>query len=314
MHTGVVSPRHPDVTKLSRGSHDDDKAGSYQGLVNDRLPASGWVAGMVLVLSACAEPSSPAITIRGSDTMVVLAQRWAEHDEGVSSRVVQVSGGGTGTGIVALADGTCDIATASRRMEDGERARIEQQRRAAVHEHIVAIDAITLYVHRDNPIAALSLEQASAIFRGKIKHWHEVDPTLPTTLGPIVLYGRESASGTYAFFKAVVLHHLDFARETQTLPGTAAVVAAVGHDERGIGYGGVASGSRVRRVPIRIHSAVVPPESRFAVAGTYPLARPLYLYTVGTPTPDVEAFLDFVAGPTGQALVEDTGFFPTRAP
>ncbi|HJL20193.1 MAG TPA: phosphate ABC transporter substrate-binding protein, partial [Sandaracinaceae bacterium LLY-WYZ-13_1] len=177
-------------------------------------------------LAACSGSFGDArqrLSIRGSDTMVILAQRWAEaymatHPE----TTVQVTGGGSGTGLAALINGTTDIANASRPIHDRERRYLRRNRGAEAHETPVALDAVAVYVHGDNPIESLTIEQLAGVFRGQIEDWSE----LGEEPGPIVLYSRENNSGTYAYFKEHVLDGLDFDASAQTLPGTAAVINA----------------------------------------------------------------------------------------
>lgn len=256
------------------------------------------------------DPESQTLTVRGSDTLVILAQQWAEGTmEANPSASVQVSGGGSGVGLTALIDGTTDIATASREIEASERARVQAQHGEWPVETAVALDTVALYVHQDNPIRSLSLEQTKRIFRGQVSDWSE----LGLDLGPLILYSRENSSGTYAFFKEEVLDDEDFAAEAQTLPGTAAVINAVSKDVGAIGYGGIGFATGVRIVAIeRDDGTVVGPDARTASRGTYPLARPLFLYTVGEPEGLAAEYIDFALSPEGQALVENLGYFPLR--
>jgi len=281
--------------------------------VTTRLGARGVGAFVAFVAitaigfgAGCARRRAPVdhVTLRGSDTMVLLVQRWAARfDEAHPTIAVEVSGGGSGTGLAALENGTADIASASRAIRPEERARIERARGARVEEHRVAIDAVAVYVHPSNPIEALSLDELRALYTGRARAW-------PSDGRAIVLYSRENSSGTYAYFKERVLHDADFAPEVQPLPGTAAVLYAVSRDRFGLGYGGVARPRAVRVVPLRVGDAIVAPTRQEAHAGRYPLARPLYLYTLEGARPSVARFVDWVRGPEGQALVEDQGFFP----
>ncbi len=252
--------------------------------------------------------TSGTLTIKGSDTMVILAQRWAEqYMRQHPGATIQVSGGGSGTGIAALINGTTDVATASRTIKDQERRTIAELRGAEVTETKAALDALAIYVHEGNPVRSLSIEQLRRIYRGQVKNWSEVG-------GPdrrIILYSRENNSGTYAFFKERVLDDLDFAAEAQTLPGTAAVINAVSHDPGAIGYGGIGFGSGVRTVPVSDGDGPgIAPTMENATGGTYPLARYLHLYSVGEPSGLAGEFLSWVLSPEGQALVEATGFYP----
>ncbi len=219
--------------------------------------------------------------------------------------VLQVSGGGSGTGFAALLNGTTDLANASRGITEEERERIARERGARPVEVTVAMDAIAIYVHEDNPIEALSLTDLEGLFRGRIRRWTE----LGGRDAPVVLYSRENNSGTYRFFKDEVLDRCDFAPEAQTLPGTAAIINAVSRDPFGVGYGGIGYAEGVRIVPIEVDGAPVEPTSDNALSGRYPLARPLYTYAVGPPEGLAADYLTFVVSDDGQALVEAQGFF-----
>lgn len=256
--------------------------------------------------------SAQPLTIKGSDTMVILAQKWAEaFMERHPGASVQVSGGGSGTGLAALINGTTTLATASREIQPVERRALADRRGVDATETPVAIDAIAVYVHEDNPIPRLTRAQLEAIFRGRVTEWKALGPDL----GPIVLYSRENSSGTYLFFKERILGGYDFAARVQTLPGTAAVINAVSHDPRGIGYGGIGYGEGVRSVPLASEAGVVvAPTKEAALDGRYPLARPLFIYAAGEPEGLAARFIDFALGDEGQALVEGVGYYPLRAP
>ncbi len=188
------------------------------------------------------------LTIKGSDTMVILGQRWAEaymkKNPGVS---VQVTGGGSGTGIAALINGGTDVCQASRPMKDKERGQAKARHGKDVKEIPVALDGLAIYVHPSSPLKAVSIPQLKGIYTGTTKNWKD----LGGEDARIVAYSRENNSGTYVFFKEHVLNNEDFAAEVQTLPGTAAIVNAVSKDVKSIGYGGIAFGSGIRAVPAR---------------------------------------------------------------
>jgi phosphate transport system substrate-binding protein len=242
--------------------------------------------------------------------MVILAQRWAErYMEEHPGSAIQVAGGGTGTGLASLINGTTDIAAASRPITDRERRNLRRNRGVDARETSVAIDAVAIYVHADNLVRPLTLPELSRVFRGRARNWSELG-------GPnerIVLYSRENNSGTYAFFKEHVLSNADFATSAQTLPGTAAVINVVSHDRRGIGYGGIGYGEGVRAVPILVDGVAVAPDVNSASDGRYPLARPLLVYTAGEPRRLARDFIEWVRSPDGQRLVRDAGYFPLRA-
>src|SRR5690349_2088931 len=187
--------------------------------------------------AAPASTSTKPLSIKGSDTMVILGQRLAEeYMKKNPGQVVQVNGGGSGTGIAALINGTADMAQSSRPMKDDEKTKAAASRGAAVTETPVALDSLAVFVNSSNPVKALTIAQISDIYTGKAKNWKQVGG--PDA--PIVVYGRESSSGTYDYFREHVLNKADFSPTVQTLQGTAAIVNAVGKDKNGIGYGGIA--------------------------------------------------------------------------
>lgn len=250
-----------------------------------------------------------SLTIKGSDTMVILAQHWAQHFmRAHPDTSVQVSGGGSGTGIAALIHGNTDLATASRPIREGERQTIRERRGAEVHETRVALDALAVYVNEQSPLRELTIDELALVFRGRRTRWSE----LGGADRRIILYSRENNSGTYAYFKEHVLQDLDFAVSAQTLPGTSAVIHAVARDRHSIGYGGIGygRGARTLRIARTDGAPYVEPSLENAVSGAYPLARHLYIYTVGEPTGLAARFLDFARSPEGQRLVETTGFYP----
>lgn len=248
------------------------------------------------------------VTIKGSDTMVILGQRWAQAFMDAHPDVAaQVSGGGSGTGIAALINGTTDIANSSRPMKDRERAQIRAARGVEVHETPVALDAIAVYVAAGNPLRSVTLPQLKAIFRGQTRNWSE----LGWEDRPIILYSRENSSGTYAFFKEKVLDDEDFAAAAQTLPGTAAVINAISRDPNGIGYGGIAFAEGVRTVPIATENGqAIDATLENATSGRYPLARDLFVYTLGAPEGLVASYIDFILSDAGQGIVEGVGYYP----
>ena len=272
-----------------------------------------------LILAACGgreqQPGTGAgsnkpVTIKGSDTMVILGQRLAEEYMGKTpGSVVQVNGGGSGTGIAALINGTVDLAMASRPMKDDEKAKAKQARGADVVEHAVALDALGVFVHDTNPLRTLTIAQVKDIFQGKVKNWSE----LGGPNAPIVLYGRESSSGTYDYFREHVLAKEDFAPAVQTLQGTAAIINAVGRDRNGIGYGGIAYAKEVRALGIAAEGKqpVVPSEAAVA-DGTYPLSRKLFFYYPANAPERVTTFAKWCVTPEAQALVTKVGYFPLQ--
>lgn len=247
------------------------------------------------------------LSLKGSDTMVILAQRFAEgYMHAHEGTTIQVSGGGSGTGIAALLDGTTDVADSSRPISERETSDLQSRRHVAPHETRVAIDALAVYVNQSSTLQSLTIDQLSQIFTGAVTNWSAVGG--PDA--PIVLYSRENNSGTYAYFKEHVLHNADFAAQAQTLPGTAAVINAVSHDPNGIGYGGIGYAEGVRVLAISNGGAPIAPTMENAVSGAYPISRYLYMYTAGDPSGLAAEFLAWVVTPEGQALVEEAGYYP----
>jgi len=266
-----------------------------------------------LVLAGCGggkgSSTARSVTVKGSDTMVILGQRWAEtYMKEHPDKRIQVTGGGSGTGIAALINGGTDICEASRPMKDKEKTMARARRGKDVVEIPVALDGVAVYVPDASPIQTLSLAQLRSIYTGTITNWRDVG-------GPdrrIVAYSRENNSGTYVFFKEHVLDNEDFARDVQTLPGTAAVVNAVSKDPASLGYGGIAYASGIRPVAIKKDEASEPvkPTLDTVEEGKYPLSRHLYFYTVGQPEGGVKEFIDWVLSPEGQAICEAVGYYP----
>lgn len=266
----------------------------------------------LLVFALAALPAvvdAAPVTVKGSDTMVILVQRWAEafmkkHPEAS----VQVTGGGSGTGIAALVNGTTVIAASSRSMKPAEAKRIEQRFKAKPVEIPVAKDGVAFYVHESNPISSLTIEQLRSIYLGDIRNWKEVGGED----APIVLYSRENSSGTYMYVMDELLQGEDFSPRAQSLPGTAAVVNAVAREKRAIGYGGAAYAAGIKELKVKKDGKEYAPTLDAVRKGEYPLSRDLYFYLRGPATGDVKAFIDFALSPEGQKIVSEVGYFPLK--
>jgi phosphate transport system substrate-binding protein len=259
--------------------------------------------------SAPAAAQGRNITIKGSDTLVILGQRWAEtYMKKNPGTTIQVTGGGSGVGIAALINGTTDIAEASRPMKDAEKTQLQQKRGFAAFELPVALDGLAVYVHERNPVRELSLEQLKKIYTGAVKNWKDVGGNDER----ILLYGRENSSGTYAYFKEHVLEEADYFPTTQTLPGTAAVINAVAKDIRGIGYGGIAYLKGVKALKVKKDSAApgVEPTLENVQKNIYPISRFLYWYLAGQPKDQIKKLTDWVVSAEGQAVVNNVGYYP----
>jgi len=266
---------------------------------------------MVIAIITFSFMSAPKkITIKGSDTMVILTQKWAEvYMKSHSQTIIQVTGGGSGTGIAALLNSSTDICASSRPMKQSEMDKLKDRFGSMGVEIPCAKDGITIFLNEANPVKELTIKQLSGIFSGKIKNWKDVG-------GPnqdIHLYGRENSSGTYVFFKDNVVK-TDYAANCQTLPGTAAVVNAVSKDKYGIGYGGSAYAHGVKHCAVKKDdksvSYLATPET--IKNGQYPITRYLYMYVTNRPTGDVKKFIDWVLSPDGQKIVVEIGYFPVK--
>lgn len=269
------------------------------------------ISVVLISAAALALAASSSITVKGSDTMVILAQRWAEeYMKNNSSISIQVTGGGSGTGISALINGTTDICTASRPMKSSERNQLKQRYSSTGVEVKVAKDGIALYVNKKSPVTELSMEQIKNIYTGMITNWKELG-------GPdasIIVYGRDNSSGTYVYFRDVILKGQDYIGTMQSMPGTAAVVNAVEKDVNGIGFGGAAYGKGIKYVKVKKDddSPGYDPTLENIQAGKYPITRYLYLYLRSKPSGELKKFIDWILGAQGQAVVSNVGYFPIR--
>ena len=220
------------------------------------------------------------ITAKGSDTLVILAQKWAEVYMGSHPDTkIQVTGGGSGTGFAALQNQSTDLCNASRPIKAAEQLTCVKAFGKRPTEYKVCVDGLSVYVNEANKVQELSLEQVAGIFSGKIVNWKEVGGGD----APITIYSRENSSGTYEFFKEHVLKGKDFAATAQTMPGTAAVLQAVARDANGIGYGGTAygSGAKTHDQKGRHHRRGRADRSERARAEISDLALPLHLRNSG---------------------------------
>lgn len=255
--------------------------------------------------------SQKVITVKGSDTMVILAQRWAEkYMSANKGTVIQVTGGGSGTGIAALINGTTEICASSRPMKPAEREKLKARYNSLGVEIKAAKDGLSVYFNESNPVNELTLVQVKQIYIGKITNWKEVGGKDAR----IIVYGRENSSGTYVFFKDNILGGADFTATMQSLPGTAAVVNAVSKDQNAIGFGGAAYAKGIKDAALKVDakSKAYLPTAENIKSGSYPVARFLYLYTRTRPTGDIKKFVDWILSSEGQSVVNEVGYFPIR--
>jgi phosphate transport system substrate-binding protein len=254
--------------------------------------------------------SQAKITVKGSDTMVILAQKWAEtYMKKNPGPVIQVTGGGSGVGITALINGTTDICNASRPMKGTEIEKLKARYNTLGVEIPCAKDGVTIFLNDANKVNELSLKQISDIYAGKIRNWKE----LGGNDAEIRLYGRENSSGTYTYLHDEVVK-ADYAASVQSLPGTAAVVNAVKKDVNGIGYGGAAYAVGVKYAKVKkdASSQGYVPTAENIAKNLYPITRYLYMYMRNRPTGETKKYVDWILSSEGQSVVVEIGYFPVK--
>jgi phosphate transport system substrate-binding protein len=254
----------------------------------------------------------------GSDTMVNLAQAWAEEYAAVEPAVsVEVSGGGTGTGVAALINGAADIANCSRQMEAGEIAKVKAAGGQEPEQNIVGYDALAIFVNKGNPLEEITIERLAAIYgeNGKICLWADLGVQVPgCQRGEMILVSRQSNSGTYYYFREAILGKgVDFKLGTIDLHGSKDVVELVSRTPCAIGYSGMGYATpnvKMLRVARKPGENAFEPNVENTQAGKYPIARPLYVYTRGEPKDAVKKYIEWVRSEAGQAIVRATGYVP----
>ena len=285
---------------------------------------TGKTLAFSILLTFCLQAACHAQRIKGSDTLLPLTQELAEIylDEHPDAEVI-VTGGGSGVGIAALPENTTDIAMASalpenttdiamasREIKFSEKMKFAEIGLEAT-EVIVAYDALAVVVHPSNPVDSLTREQLEAIFRGKVTNWKEVGGEDRK----IVVYSRETSSGTYEFFKESVLDNKNYMSSILSMPATGAIIQSVRQTKGAIGYIGLAYLNRFVK-PLAVsydggrHYAL--PSVETAADGSYPIVRPLYYYYDARKEAEVSPFISFVLSPEGQESVLEQGFIPVK--
>jgi phosphate transport system substrate-binding protein len=275
---------------------------------------------LVTTLTVTVAPQARTlIQNKGSDTLVNVAQAWAEAYPEVNPEVaVAVSGGGSGTGIAAMINGTVDIANASRKMKSKEVELAEKNGQEPV-EHVVGYDALAVFVHKDNPVKSMSLSQLKDIYgRGqKVTKWSEMGITIPGCDDEIVVVSRQNNSGTYAYFKETVLGKGGKYRQgTLDMHGSKDVADLVEHTPCAIGYSGLAYATdELKMVCVETEDAdaCVSPSVETASDRSYPIARPLFMYTNGQPQGAIKEYMDWILSDAGQCILLKKGYAPVRA-
>jgi phosphate transport system substrate-binding protein len=285
-------------------------------------------AGMVVVLvlglmlgscrrsrSESGETGNATIQNKGSDTMVNVAQAWAEEYRKVDPGTeVEVSGGGSGVGIAALIRGTIDIANASREMKPEEITQAKQNTGKDPKEFMVGHDALAVYVNKDNPLNEITIDQLAAIFGegGTITRWSQLGVKLPRD-DTIVRVSRQSSSGTYEFFRDHVLGGKDFKSGSRDMNGSKEVVELIGNTAAAIGYSGMGYATKAVKMLSVVPTAgqpAVAPTMENALSKKYPIARSLQLYTLGEPQGAVKKYIEWVLSDAGQKVLADSGYVP----
>jgi phosphate transport system substrate-binding protein len=275
------------------------------------------LCGLLFVACGKGQQGRTMIQNKGSDTMVNLAQAWAEEYRAVRPGVaIAVTGGGTGTGIAALINGTVDIANASRELKKEELESARKGTGKTPVEHVVAYDAIAIYVHRDNPIKSIAKKDLACIYgeKGTCAKWTDLGVEVPGCAGQeIVRVGRQNNSGTYAYFREWVLGEKeDFKLGSRDMQGSKDVVDLVEHTPCAIGYSGMGYRTPgVRTICVaRDDGTCVEPAVESAVNGTYPIARGLYMYTMGEATGPIAEYLSWIKSDAAQQVVATAGYAP----
>jgi len=285
---------------------------------------------LIFALAACspaAESASAAapspqrvIQNKGSDTLVNLALAWAEAYRQVNpDLLIAVTGGGSGTGIASLINRTVDIANVSRHIKEAEIAAAHANG-VEPTEFIVAIDALAIVVNLANPVSELTIDQLSAIFTGQVDNWKEVGGND----APIILLSRETNSGTHVYFLEEVVRKGDpeskaiFAPDTLLMPSSVGITSEIRRNPNAIGYDGLGyvdpAHEKLIAVAAEAGLPYVMPTVATGMDGSYPIARPLYMYTAGQPAGAVAEYLNWIQGPQGQQIVAELGFVPLAAP
>jgi phosphate transport system substrate-binding protein len=298
----------------------------YSSFLKLNVATTAAALAVCLLQTGCgkSEPSGggdatkkQTIQNKGSDTMVNLAQAWAEEYKKVAPDVdVEVSGGGSGVGIAALEKGTIDIANASRNMKPEEIEAAKKNTGKTPKEFIVGFDALAIYVHKDNPLNEITLDQIAQIYMegGTLIKWSDLGVTIPGASGDeIVRVSRQSSSGTYEFLREHVLHNKDYKLGSRDMNGSKEVVELVSSTPTAIGYSGMGYATpavKMLKVKKTANDPAYEPSVANTLAKSYPIARSLQVYTLGEPQGAVKKYIDWMMSDAGQKVVETSGYVP----
>ena len=287
------------------------------------MKRSKVLAAAVVFSLACGGQAGESRTLiqnKGSDTLVNVAQAWAEtYGQMMNGVVVAVSGGGSGTGFSALINGTVDIANASREIRESEIEAIQDAQGLAPKEHVVGFDALAVFLHPDNPISEIDISTLAAIYGegGAYDSWSDLGLTVPgCPSGEIVRVSRQNNSGTYAYFRETVLGEGEYKLGSRDMHGSKDVVDLVANTPCAIGYSGLAYATHEVKMPcvsVEDGSTCVEPNTQTALDRTYPIARPLFMYTAGEPEGAIKDYMDWILGDAGQCILMEAGYAPLRS-
>lgn len=281
-----------------------------------------------LIFSGCQSKNEPqekktkvvTIQVKGSDTLVNVAQAWAEEYKKIAPSVdVEVSGGGSGVGIAALVKGTIDIATASRNMRPEEVEAAKRNTGKDAKEFTLGYDGLAIYVHKDNPMKEISMDQLAAVFTedGTFTKWSQLGVTIPNVDDDaIVRVSRQSSSGTYEFFREHVLNKKDFKLGSRDMNGSKEVVELISNTKTAIGYSGMGYATpavKMLHISPKTGEPAVPPTIENTITQKYPLARSLHLYTLGQSQGAVQQFIDWILSAAGQNILKENGYVPVQS-
>ncbi len=279
------------------------------------LAALGLTSSFFVNSCGRGDSEQTTIIVAGSDTMLQVGLSWgAAYKEATTGVAVSVAGEGSSTGFVALIDSTADLAHSSRAIKPSEAEAIKSKHGKEAVEHIVGYDGIAVFVHKDNPVKSISLPKLKEIWAdgGEISNWNQIGGSD----AEIQRAGRANNSGTYGFFqKAVLGKGVEFKRETAGMAGSSAVVEFCATTPSAIGYSGMSyKNEHVGWMSISAEEGgeAVEPTIENVKNKSYPIARPLYIYTVGEPEGATKAYLDWIKGEAGQKVVTEQGFVPYK--
>ena len=279
----------------------------------------GFLALALIACGGSERVSRTLIQNKGSDTLVNVAQAWAEAYAQINPSVaVAVTGGGSGTGIAALIGGSVDIANSSRSMKE-EEFEMANGRGVVPNELIVGYDALAVYIHPDNPIDRFTLGQLADIYgeNGTTESWSQLGITVPgCSSDEIVRVSRQNSSGTYVYFQEAILGESDLKLGSRDMAGSSEVVDLVEKTACAIGYSGLAYATEEVKVPCLMTEDggnCMAPSTASAVDGTYPIARPLFMYTNGQPEGVTKDYIDWILSDEGQCIILNKGYAPVRS-